>query len=134
MSEKPRIVDLYGSEYQIRWRGLLGFFGPLSAAYRLFHGRISASSGISRIENHKAIPPIHDGETFTAAHRVSSLVPKDAGALANLWTPIPHLRSEMSGHRSRFGPAALSSAFFTTPAAFLQHLPRPLKAKFAAFF
>src|SRR6516164_2014984 len=121
MSEKRRIADLYGSEYQICWRRLLGFFGSLSAADRGFHGRISASGRISRIENHETIPSIHHGESSTAANRVSSFVPEDAGALANLWTPIPHLRSEMSGDRSssEFG-------FFATARSepcFLYQLP-----------
>ena len=57
MSEKRRIADLYGSEYQICWRRLLGFFGSLSAADRGFHGRISASGGFRELKITKQFLP-----------------------------------------------------------------------------
>src|SRR6516162_117333 len=77
---------------------------------------------ISRIENHETIPTIHHGESSTAANRVSSFVPEDAGALANLWTPIPHLRSEMSGHHFQFGVWFFFATARSKP-CFLHQLP-----------
>src|SRR5690349_19982934 len=44
MLDKGGILNLYGADYKIRWRGILGFFRSLFASFRGFHGKKSAAA------------------------------------------------------------------------------------------